>query len=50
MRIVGGENIGLVAGDAHRFGDAQFFAFAADKDAAVVDVAADLVDDFFACS
>src|SRR6266850_1688339 len=46
--IVGGEHIGLVAGDAHGFGDAQLLALAADEDAAFVDLAHNIVDDFFA--
>ena len=41
VRIIGGENKRLVAGDAYRLGDGQFFSFAADEDAAFIDVAAE---------
>ena len=39
VRIVGREHVGLITGDPYGFGDAQFFAFATDKDPTVIDVA-----------
>src|SRR4030095_16180806 len=46
-RVVGGENVRFVARDTHGLGDAQLLAFAADKNAAGVDVTQNIVDDLF---